>query len=442
MRLLACLLACSLAAEDQPIPLRGSLDTAQAMYATQVLQDLDHPVGEAITVAGLTLACRRGDKGELEIDLKGDGRFKKLTKAGAVAVEVPLAAEDGKRAKTAKLSLYLSKNSEDAWQYRVASQVTLNLGKEAFAIVDVNGNGVFNEAGVDGMCLAGQTWLFPLPGPDERFCTETLDLTGLRLGPLGDDVALAGRPLSTTVPEALPVLIGVNRERGKLGLTPRPEDPRLSADLQKHCAYMARNNTLTHPEDSGKPGYTKEGHEAGMRSILSQGTPAARVAEMMVETYFHRQDVIRPETLAFGVGYEGRFGGIDGRTRMAKASSYRWPVLCPVPDQTQVATRYQTEAPDATPGDDKAGTPITVYFGSGKPTLKRYELVSETAPAAPIPCYPFDHQQGASANMTGYQHCVAIIPRDPLANGIWHQVTIEADHGGTTWAKTWRFQTK
>lgn len=36
-------------------------------------------------------------------------------------------------------------------------------------------------------------------------------------------------------------------------------------------------------------------------------------------TYFRRQEVIRPETLAFGVGYEGSYGGIDGRSVMGKA---------------------------------------------------------------------------------------------------------------------------
>ncbi|MBC8034884.1 MAG: alpha-glucosidase C-terminal domain-containing protein, partial [Chitinophagaceae bacterium] len=47
---------------------------------------------------------------------------------------------------------------------------------------------------------------------------------------------------------------------------------------------------------------------------------------MMVQTYFHRQDVIRPNTLAFGVGYEGKYGGIDGRTSLAPAAAEQYPV--------------------------------------------------------------------------------------------------------------------
>jgi hypothetical protein len=161
----------------------------------------------------------------------------------------------------------------------------------------------------------------------------------------------------------------------------------------------------------------------------------------MVETYFHRQDVIRPETLAFGVGYEGRYGGIDGRSNMGKKDAYRWPILCPVPDQREIALHYGKESPDATPNDDKAGYPITVYFGTGKPELKNYELISAKDPKTPIECYAFDHKQGASAEFSGYQSCVAIIPKDPLEAASWYQVSMTVEHAGKTWSKTWRFAT-
>ena len=69
---------------------------------------------------------------------------------------------------------------------------------------------------------------------------------------------------------------------------------------------MALNNILTHPEDKGKPGYSEEGHRAGMRSILGQGHSAEGVASGMVNTYFHRQDVIRPGSLAIRRGHRRR----------------------------------------------------------------------------------------------------------------------------------------
>src|SRR6185436_14032415 len=105
----------------------------------------------------------------------------------------------------------------------------------------------------------------------------------------------------------------------------------------------------------------------------------------MVGTYFHRQDVIRPSTMAFGVGAEGAFTGIDGRSNMGQAPAHYWPVLCPVPGQTGVGTNYGKEAPDACPGDNAAGYPITVYFGTSNLKLKESSLKMLERGAAQLP---------------------------------------------------------
>jgi hypothetical protein len=280
-----------------------------------------------------------------------------------------------------------------------------------------------------------------------------MEFSELKLGALGETPSVQGKPLATTVPAALAILKGINEERVELGLTPRGEDVKLSADLQKHCKYMAMNNTLTHPEDKGKPGYSEEGHKAGMRSILGQGHSADGVADGMVRTYFHRQDVIRPNTTAFGVGLEGAFSGIDGRSATTKAPETMWPVLCPVPGQSGVGTTYAKEAPDATPGDTSAGYPVTVYFGTSNLKLKEGTLKllvpgaaqlpagAKAPPGTPVDCYPFDPQTGASADMTKYQSCVALIPKDPLKVNADYEVSITVEVAGKPWTKTWRFNT-
>jgi len=429
-------------AADRAVTVRLQPEKAQAVYRTQLLADPDRPIGDAITLAGRAIAARLTAKGELELDLKGDGKFRSFSRSGLATVSVDLPLAEGK-IKPLAISLFVQKGTDGTWTYRNATQLTLAIGGESLAIIDVDGDGVWNEAGVDGMVWAGQTWLFPLPTADERWCTASLDCTGLTFGPQGQDPRLSARPLATTVPEALPVLRNVNHERVLIGLTPRPENLRLSADLQKHCQYMMLNDKLSHPEDAGKPGYSKEGHEAGMNSILGMGTAAERLGTMMVETYFHRQDVIRPETRAFGVGYAGKYGGIDGRRDMGKSAAYRWPVLSPVPDQDDIALAYAKESPDACPGDQAAGYPITAYFGSGKPTLTAWSLtaVSGKAPGAPIECYPFDHKTGASAEFSGYQNCVCIMAKDPLQGGTTYEVMLKAETGGKTWERTWRFTT-
>lgn len=423
---------------DRPLAVQAKLGPAQAMFQSQLLGGLDHPVGQAITVAGTTVAARLGDKGQLELDLTGEGKFKTYSKS--TTITVPVTAAGAKQ--PVKLSLYLNRTA-DGWTYRNASQLTIAIGPEAWWVCDVNGDGTFNQPGIDGMTLAGHEWLFPLPTTQERFCSTALDLTGLTLTPVGEEVQLSGRPLVTTVPAALAVLKGVNVERLRIGLTPRPEDVKLSAELQAHCAYMALNKTLTHPEDKSKPGYTPEGHSAGMRSILSMGTAADRVAWMMVQTYFHRQDVIRPETLAFGVGYEGSYGGIDGRSAMGKAPATWWPVLYPVPGQRECGLTYQKEAPDATPGDGSAGLPITAYFATRDLKLTAWTLtpVEGVKVPAPVDCYVFDPSTGVEARMTGYQRCVALIPKEPLQGAATYEVSMEVAVAGKPWKRTWQFST-
>jgi len=177
------------------------------------------------------------------------------------------------------------------------------------------------------------------------------------------------------------------------------------------------------------------------------------VASGMVTTYFHRQDVIRPNALAFGVGYEGAFGGIDGRSKLRPAPANFWPVLCPVPGQQDVGLSYGKEAPDACPGDNASGYPITAYFGTSSLKLVSHELRvvgPANAPPVPLPkgaklpvveCYVYDPQTGPHAEFTKFQQCVCLIAKDPLKTNTLYEVSLEIDVAGKPWSRTWRFST-
>jgi hypothetical protein len=437
--------------EDRPLKIQVVPQDTMILYQAQLLGDLDRPVGEGITMGAVLIPAKVNDKGGLELDLKNDGKPRTISgKREVVSVAVQ---GEGEKPKTMNVKLEFHKREDGSWVYRNLTTLHVQIGSETFVIVDANGNGSYSDSRADGIAWEGRSLLFPLPGEFERWCSATMDFVGLQMGPLGEKAAVKGRPLATTVPAALPILKGVNEERVEIGLAPRPEDPKLSADLQKHCKYMSMTGVLAHPEEPGKPGYTREGHEAGMRSILGHGTSPENVAAMMVGTYFHRQDVIRPGTMAFGVGIEGAFTGIDGRTTMGQAPPSYWPVLCPVPGQSGVGTTYNKEAPDATPGDQSAGYPITVYFGTSNLKLKEWSLKAIEKGAGPLPagaraapgtsvdCYPFDPQTGASADMTRYQAAVCLIPKDPLKVNVDYEVSMTVDVNGKPWSKTWRFST-
>jgi len=437
--------------DEKSLPIRCVPQDSPTPYQAQLLGDLDRLVGDGLTLGGVVMPAKVNDKGQLELDAKDNGKIRTLTgRREIVSVTVQ---DEGEKPKSMMIKLEFHKRDDGVWVYRNLTTLHVQIGTESFVIVDANGNGSYADAKADGMAWEGKTWLYPLPGEHERWCSATMEFVGLQLGPVGENASIKGKPLATTVAGALGILKGVNEERVEIGLTPRPEDVKLSAELQKHCRYMAANNILTHPEEAGKPGYSKEGNDAGMRSILGRGQSADRVAAGMVGTYFHRQDVIRPNTMAFGVGIEGAFTGIDGRSNMGQAPAQYWPVLCPVPGQTGVGTNYGKEAPDACPGDAQAGYPITVYFGTPNLKLTQGTLKelppgsaqlphgAKSPPGTPVDCYTYDPQTGASSDMTKWQHAVALISKDPLKVNADYEVSMSVDVNGKPWSKTWRFST-
>jgi hypothetical protein len=428
---------------DRPLAVRSRTETAAAPFRSQILGSLDRAVGSGINLGVRTIAARPGDKGSLELDLAGDGKWRTITRPGPIQVVLSKPGTKPNSTDKVTFTLHLDVDATKSWTYRNNTVVVLGIGPDQVVLVDVNGNGAYNDAGIDGCAWLGDDRLWPLPGSDERWCTKSAEVAGLTIGAWGEDAKATGRSLATTLPATLPLLRNIHDERRKLGLTPRPEDAKLAADLQKHCDYMSTNDQLTHPEDKGKSGYTPEGHAAGMRSIISMGTPAESIASMMVTTFYHRQDVIRPLTAGFGVGFQGKYGGIDGRTNMLKGRKVTWPLLCPDVEQVDVPTRFSPESPDPVGGDKDAGFPITAYF-DGKAqrlTSSRLSLVVNGQAGPPVDCYTFDSTTGGDVSMNKYQKVVALIAKEPLKDAAVYEVAMTVDDGGTTWSKTWRFAT-
>jgi hypothetical protein len=229
--LLALLLAAATADDDKALKVVLAPQDAPGHWNAQLLGDLDRPVGDAISFGGQSIPAKVNDKGGLELDLKNDGKPRTITAKREIVSIALKGAGDKPKSLNAKLEF---RKEDGKWVYRNLTQLHVAIGAEQFVVVDANGNGAYNDAGEDGMAWEGRSWLFPLPAESERWCSATMDFAGLQFGPLGEAPAVKGKALSTTVAAALPILKGVNEERVQIGLTPRPEDEKLSADLQ--CA--------------------------------------------------------------------------------------------------------------------------------------------------------------------------------------------------------------
>jgi len=431
------------AGDDEDVALSVKAGESKTTWRAQSLGAMDIPVGETIELRGCTIKTKAGERGELEVDL-GEKFPKKLRTKGQVTVTLQ-DPEDEKKKLTLKLEF--QKGEGDKWTYRNSTVLTLKLkkAKTELTVVDANGNGIYNEAHVDGMAWPEEDVLFPLPAAADRWATEDMDLTGLAFGPWGEEPKAQGKTLASISPGALPVLIDVNRERIKRGLTPRPEDPNLTRPLQSHSQYMLTNNQLTHPEDANKPGYTKEGNDAGMRSILGMRQVPDDMAQGMVQTLYHRFDVIRANTLGFGVGWAsgGRtgYGGIDGRTTlMGNAPAHWWPVLCPMPGEEDVPLTFRLESPDPIKGDTSAGFAVSAVFSGSNLKLEEHRLsvVDSKGKLGPaIDCYTFDSSDG----MMKFLHAAAIMAKDPLQPDTEYEAMLKVSVDGQSWTKTWRFHT-
>ncbi|RPH41648.1 MAG: hypothetical protein EHM91_09990, partial [Planctomycetota bacterium] len=232
MRCLLLSLLLAAPQDEKTIKIQVAPQDSPAHYQAQWLGDLDRPVADGLTLGGTVIAAKVTDKGALELDLKNDGKVRTLGKKEIVSVPVQ---GEGDKPKSMTVKLEFRKREDGTWVYRNLTTLHVQIGAEQFVIVDANGNGSYADAKQDGMAWEGRQWLYPLPGEYERWCSATMEFTGLTLGPVGENASVKAKPLATTVPAALGILKGINEERVEIGLTPRPEDPKLSADLQKHC---------------------------------------------------------------------------------------------------------------------------------------------------------------------------------------------------------------
>jgi len=104
-----------------------------------------------------------------------------------------------------------------------------------------------------------------------------------------------------------PWLADVNSLRALAGLPAVTENTTFSAGDLLHAKYMAKNNILTHPEDSTKPFFTADGNAAGVNgNTATSGSlnfPDTAFVDLWMTAPFHGVGILDPklQTTGFGV---------------------------------------------------------------------------------------------------------------------------------------------
>jgi hypothetical protein len=309
------------------------------------------------------------------------------------------------------------------------------LEKAEYFFFDVDGNGRFNDLGVDGWARNKMSILMPLEdktvfGASEFTWTVEAD---------GSAISFRRAPLPLNEGQRQ-VLIQFNQWRLMNGLPAVTIDQQLSDACNKHCEYMEKNGELTHEQEADKPGYTKEGAEAGKRSCLGEEGPVESV-HLFYATFYHRLPLILPSTKAIGVGSSAKYAAVDGLTRRDKRE-WIYPVIVPGPNTFFHPTHFAHEAPNPLPeGAPPAGFPITLTFLSGKITDAKVELRLKDAKGDVLTVFLSSPEHPANEKRPDNRMSICAIPRAPLAPMTTHWVKATYKLDGKECEHVWKFNT-
>jgi hypothetical protein len=310
------------------------------------------------------------------------------------------------------------------------------LDKSDFFFYDVDGNGKFNDVGVDGLIMNNMPYLLPLEEKTVIGASEFL----WKVEADGSVVAFRRDPLPISEGQKK-VLIQFNLWRVMNGLPAVTIDQQLSDACNEHCAYMERHSELTHEQDQAKEGFTTAGAEAGKRSCIGEEGPVESV-HLFYATFYHRLPLIHPGTKAIGVGASVRYAAVDGLTRRDRRIEWIYPVIVPAPNSFGHLTHFAHEAPDPLPeGAPPAGFPITLTFAKGKITDAKVDLRVKDEKGDLLPVFLSSPEYPANPKRPDNRMSICAIPRAPLRplTTYWVKATYLLD--GKACEHVWKFNT-
>jgi uncharacterized protein YkwD len=121
--------------------------------------------------------------------------------------------------------------------------------------------------------------------------------------------ASAAEPAPGEVPESAvnEAHDAVNAIRQLSGLEPVAMDPALSVPAASHSCWMVQNDTISHGETPGSPGYTPEGAASGGRSNVAVSSSPTATARSFVSLWmtgpYHAVGVLDPRLGSVGYGH-------------------------------------------------------------------------------------------------------------------------------------------
>ena len=266
-----------------------------------------------------------------------------------------------------------------------------------------------------------------------------------------------------------------NYRREQVGLPPLAARDGLNNAAQNHTAYMLANQTLTHDEVSGKPGYTGATPDARIQAAYPTNANAEVVAAAnkwtsvanaplslspkdslvsdLINAPFHRAALLGSYGSA-GSGYAESVGPNGGGTAAyyyqtidladaSKGGTDSQMVAYPFDGQADVpASWVNSESPNPAPGYDgkTMGYPVSLQAINASLQFDADSFTITDAQGRNVDCLKVDSRSsGLSSAASGLAICT---PLAPLASGQRYSVTVNGKLGGQTVNLSWSFTTR
>lgn len=305
----------------------------------------------------------------------------------------------------------------------------------SLVFADLDGNGRWDDVGIDGWTVEGGGYLVPFEG---RIVVGAFQVE-LRFPKEGTEL----RYRATAVPgepAALEALRLINDLRLANGLVPVMLDPELSRACELHSRYCAENG-ISHDEDPSKPGYSEEGARAGAASSVASCASPKDAAAAIYAQVFHRFTIVDPLTARIGIGSSGSITSIDGHSGQV-SRRWRWPSVIPAPGVTGQPRDFDDrESPRAYPRDMQPGFPVTLQFKGASPVDVTAELRRGSANGRELPLLLSWPEKPASTYIPDNFGSIFLVPTARLDPFTTYAYRITFKRGGKDEVVTGEFTT-
>ena len=421
------LLAFVVSVEAKEKRLRGKAKKLREAPGSQIAgRDPAATVGEKLRVGAAVFAVSP-ERGKLRIARDGT----------AIAF-----AGNGKTITVGNVALRFVRAKDGTWRSYSARAYHFKIGDVSVRLIDINGDGRYNDFERDGYTAYGSNVVCPLQRElmlghkRVRFVEIAADGAFVRV----DLTKPAGNE------QQVEAVVRLNRIRAMHGLAPAMLDAALSENCTAHANYLAVNSwtggTNPHAQTLGPKGASPGGASAARRSAIVRTNPSTAVDGFWL-TYYHSFGLVSAGLTLVGINSEPvGLAVIDCAQGNEQKQKDPWiwkdPVFVPANQSVEFPTNVTSEMPSDPVSDmNQRGHPLMVFFRKYRPGVTDFKCILEAVrgnrrkPVAVL-----------AAAQGGFPSVFGVVPERRLKNKTLHVAHYSWSLNGKRVEHTIRFRTK